>query len=361
MSETQLMVPAQPAGTLATQPAREIEAGTTAVEAFGRQEMTRHAETAATMTAAQARAEVEARYIVAQQRPRDLHYVYGKLINECKRPGFAEAARYKRPAGRKKNGDGEWVPSFIEGPSIRFAEACARLMGNLDVRGPAVISDTPSRVIIRVVAIDMETNASYTGDVAIEKTTEKRDVKKGTVVLAERTNSYGDRVYIVEATEAETKMRVAAETSKLLRTLVLRLVPGDIVDDCMAQCIETVSSATKADPERQKKRMVAAFTALGIEPRELVAYLGKPLEQVVPSEVASLLAIHQALKDGSTTWEEIAGEAARKAAAELLAKEEAAAGPKTAAEKLAAKVEKEKATKGSAKPADEPPPPLDLK
>ena len=67
-------------------------------------------ETAGTVLAAQAKAQIEARYIMAERHPRDLDIVRAKLIKECKRPGFAAVARYLKPIGRG-----------VEGPSIRFA------------------------------------------------------------------------------------------------------------------------------------------------------------------------------------------------------------------------------------------------
>ena len=69
-------------------------------------------ETTAGALAAQAKAAVEARYIMAMQRPRDWDQVRLSLLKECDRTNFAEVAIYRKPVGQG-----------IEGPSIRFAEA----------------------------------------------------------------------------------------------------------------------------------------------------------------------------------------------------------------------------------------------
>ena len=52
--------------------------------------------------AEQARALTQARVMVALQRPRDYEEVRRRLMNDCKRPRFAEAARYAKPMGDGK-------------------------------------------------------------------------------------------------------------------------------------------------------------------------------------------------------------------------------------------------------------------
>src|SRR5262245_44757755 len=104
--------------------------------------MTHRAETATSAIAAQAMATVQARYVMALQSPRDVDTVRIKLLSECKRPGFAEVAVYARPAGKKKDEEsGRWVDNIVRGPSIRFAEACARISGNILVQSPVLFED----------------------------------------------------------------------------------------------------------------------------------------------------------------------------------------------------------------------------
>ncbi|HYG12344.1 MAG TPA: hypothetical protein VD835_20545, partial [Pyrinomonadaceae bacterium] len=106
-------------------------------EGFGSQTMVRANETSTTALAAQAKAQIEARYIVAMQRPRDMDTVRTKLLKECSRPGFAKVARYSKPVGGSK----------IEGPSIRFAEAALRCMGNVVPESFVVWDDEEKRVV----------------------------------------------------------------------------------------------------------------------------------------------------------------------------------------------------------------------
>lgn len=335
--ETQVMnpTPANGTGALATvEGVQEIEAGVIARQGFGTSEITRQAETAAISAAAAARAEVESRFIVAMQRPRDLLSVHARIVRECRRTGFAEVARYKLPRGGKT----------IEGASIRFAEAAARNMGNLDIR-TMVISDTETRQIVKAIVTDLETNATYSDDLVIEKFVERSFVKEGQRVLGERINSAGKKAYLVDATEADIRTKRAAEISKAIRTLILRVVPGDIVDDAMDQVVKTLRKNAEEDPDREKKRILGAFLDIGIKPEQLAEYLGHPIDSATSTELVDLVAIGRSLKEGQTTWEALVSDRAAKLAEDRAKKvaEEGAKDPgfvakKTAAQKLAEKV-----------------------
>lgn len=252
-------------------------------------------ETAITASAAQARAAVEARFVMALHRPRDLDNVRLKLMSECKRPRFAEVARYRRPIGNDKT---------IQGPSIRFAEAAIRQMGNIDQQTHTIYDDAKKR-ILRVEVTDLETNSTYSKELTISKTVERRKLRRGQEPLGTRANSYGDQVYIVEAAEGELSSKQDAEISKALRTLSLRLLPGDILDECMEQCIQTEHNKSAEDPAAARKRIADSFGSQGVQPSDLKAYLGHDLATCSPAELQQLRHTFSALRDGFTTWVEI--------------------------------------------------------
>lgn len=263
--------------------------GSAMTETAGGRTLTVTADLNQAALAAQATAQVQARFVMADRRPRSWDDVRVKLLAECRRPGFAEVARYRKPVG-----DG------IEGPSIRFAEACMRYAGNMSC-DTIPINDTRSARTLTVVVTDYETNASYSGNVTIQKTVERKNAK-GRVVMGERKNSYGDTVYIVEATEDELLNTQNAMVSKAARTLILRMIPGDIVEEGQTQCIETSKAADARDPRAAQKRLTDAFASRGVMPSELERYLGHPLQAITASEGAELKAIFEAIKDGETTW-----------------------------------------------------------
>lgn len=262
-------------------------------------------ETALAASASQAKAMVEARFIMAIHRPRDMDAVRLRVLKDCKRPGFAETARYRRPVGKKKNEDtGRWEESYVEGPSIRFAEAAVRAMGNIDIQTPIIYDDEEKR-IVRCSATDLETNATWSKDFTISKTVERRNLKQNQKPLGTRQNSYGETVYIVHATDSEVEVKTAAEISKAVRTLGLRLVPGDILDEAMFQCVATLRNADASDPDAARKKMVDAFDSIGVKPSDLRVYMEHDVGSCSPAELAELRALYTTIKEGATTWVEV--------------------------------------------------------
>lgn len=258
---------------------------------FGAHELAIRTETATAAMTAQAKAAVEARFILALQRPRDIDTVRSKLLKECRRPGFAQVARYSKPVGGQR----------IEGPSIRFAEAALRLMGNV-LPETSVIYDDDRKRITRVSVTDLETNLTYSSDVSVEKTVERSNLKDGQVPLSSRKNSYGKTVYLLPATEDDIANKVNAAVSKALRGHALRILPGDILEESMDLCVATLQSEAAADPDREKKKVLDAFAALRVMPNHLAEYLAHPVDQCSPAELVELRALYQAIKDGETTW-----------------------------------------------------------
>ncbi len=268
---------------------------------FTGEEMQVQHETAAIAIAAAAKASIEARYILAMKRPRDWDTVRTKLLKECERPGFAEAAIYKKPVGSKKNEEtGEWEKQFIEGLSVRFAEAAIRNVSNFYSSATSIYDDL-DKAIVRVTVMDLESNATIEMDVHVTKSVERRSLKKGQRPIAQRVNSYGDAVFIVAATDDEVLNKTNALISKALRNGVLRLLPGDIQDECEEKCRATQRNRDAQDPAAAKKRLFDGFAALGIMPDQLKDYLGH-VGELQPAELADLRGIYSAIRDGETTW-----------------------------------------------------------
>ena len=139
---------------------------------------------------------VEARYIMAIRRPRDMDVVREKMLKECRRPSFAAVARYQKPIGRDKS---KW-PS---GPSIRFAEAAVRNMTNITVETMTVYDDREKR-IVRVTVTDLEANVPYAQDVTITKTIERRQRKEGDQVLRKPGSALVDGQKVERAAPAKS-------------------------------------------------------------------------------------------------------------------------------------------------------------
>jgi hypothetical protein len=289
-------------------------------------------ETAGAAMAERARALVEARAIMAIRNPRSWDDVRTRLLNECRRPGFAKAARYRKPVG-----DG------IEGPSIRFAEAAIRYMRNLAIE-TTVVYDDEAKQILRVSVTDLEANVPYEQDVVVTKTVERRKPPRGDAPFRTRANSFGDTIYILAATDDECLNKTNALVSKALRTQALRLLPGDILDECMALCIQVSHDEDARDPDAARKAMASAFFSVGVSAGQLAEYLGHDLAQVTPAELLELRALYSAIRDAETSWAEVMDSRGG-------SKQEGSAS------KVAEIVAKHKAKKGKGKAEQKPEPP----
>ena len=259
---------------------------------FGSTQSQAIVETASSTMAAQAKAAVEARYIMAMRKPRNFDDARAALLKECRRPFFAQVAKYHKPIGQG-----------VEGPSIRFAEAAIRCMTNIYPEVSTIYDDREKR-IVRVAVTDLECNVTYHKDIVVDKTVERKN-PDGREIASERINKQGNRIFIVLATEDEMLNKENALVSKALRTCALRLIPGDLIDEAMAMVEETLAAGDRVDPDQKKKALFDAFDALGVKPSQITEYLGHSTDAIQPAEITKLRKIYAAIKDGESTWAEV--------------------------------------------------------
>lgn len=283
-------------------------------------------ENAAVAMAAQQKAIVEARYKMALARPRDLDMVRQAMLKDARRPSFANVAIYHKPVGKG-----------IEGPSIRFVEAAIRNMTNI-LTETATVSEDDERRVIRVAVSDLETNTYFSQDVTVTKTVERAKLPQGEKPIRVRTNSYGKPVYILHGTDDDILNKQNALISKAVRTLGLRLIPGDLVDEALWYVRQTMQKQDAADPDAAKNRLIDAFAQIGVAVEQLKDYVGHELSTLAPNELQPLRAIYSAIKEGETSWKAVMDDKAEK---EAEAKQSAKNG-KVAAAKAAPKQETKK-------------------
>lgn len=260
---------------------------------FGETALEQRREIAATALAARARAEIQARFIVAMERPRNVDEFRARMLHHCKRPRFASVAEYAKPVGK----------GTVKGPSIRFVEAAIQEFTNAGP-GVTVIYDDDDKRGIRVSVTDYERNVTYDEEIVISKTVERRDAR-GAEVMGTRTNTFGDIVYIVRASDDDVATKQAAMVSKRIRTLGLRVLPPDIVDECMERCRQTRRDEHAADPDATRKQIVDAFAALSILPRSLDEFLGHPFAEASPSELDDLRVAFATIREGEARWSDL--------------------------------------------------------
>ena len=253
------------------------------------------AETASTAVAAQAKAMVEARYVMALRRPRNWDQVRQDLLKECKRPSFAhnKSAFYRKPIG-----DG------VEGLGIRFVEVALRCMTNVLVETSMVYEDD-SKEIHRVSVTDLESNLTYPLDVRVTRTVERSKPSDDGSYISVRKNSYGKNVYTVPATDDDLLNKRSAQISKAIRTLGLRIIPGDLQDEA-EEIIKSIRMNEAArDPNAERKRISDAFAEIGVKVADLTEYLGHSLDTCSPTELVNLRGIYGAIRDGEASWKSV--------------------------------------------------------
>jgi hypothetical protein len=250
--------------------------------------------TIASVLAAQAKAEIEARYQVAMMRPRNIEMVRTKLKAECDRPGFAECAYYV-------------IKNRGEGLSIRFAESALRAMGNIDARATVIYDDDEKR-LMKIEVLDLESNVGIPTMAVIKKTVERKFLQKGEIAISTRVNSYNEVVYTRAATDDEVRPKVNSEISKAIRTAILRLLPGDIQDECKARIIEIRKGAIPTDPSAQRRKIIDSFSSIGVTVELLERYLTHGIDTCSDHELQDLRDLYGNIKAGETTFHAALGD-----------------------------------------------------
>jgi hypothetical protein len=291
--------------------------------------MTEYVEQNVSMVQQYAAARIQAAYSVADRRPRQIEVVRQEVLRECSRPSFctpdetkngSSLAIYRVPRGSVKQQDGTWVNNNIEGPTIRFAEMMMRSWGNLAIEVNPMGEDDRQRLLL-VSCTDYQSRNSCNEVVTVPKTVERKKLKAGDECLSQRTNTYGDPVYLVKATDDELAMRTNALISKARRNLILQTVPGWLIEEGVEMVRRTARTKDAQDPDAARRKLFDAYATVGVTAAQLVEYLGHG-NQLSPTELEDLRGYYSGIKDGFTTW------------AAVVASKEAAGEDKGAAEQL---------------------------
>jgi hypothetical protein len=252
-------------------------------------------ETASSAIAAQSKAMVESRYIMAMRNPRNWDQVRADLIKECRRPSFAnnKSAYYIKPIGQG-----------VEGLGIRFVEVALRCMKNVLVETTMIFEDEIKEVH-RVSVTDLEANITYPLDVRVSKTVERSKPNSDGSYISVRKNSYNKDVYTVVGTDDDLLNKRGALISKAIRTIGLRIIPGDLCDEAEDIIKHIRLDEAAKDPDAERRKIVDAFSSIGVSATDLAAYLGHDLGKCAPAQIVTLRGIYGAIKDGEATWQTV--------------------------------------------------------
>lgn len=237
--------------------------------------------------AEQVKAEIQMGYWMAFQFPRDEETARLKILHECERPSFADKVEYEIKYGNE----------YVHGPTIRLAEVIFKYWKNLRENSKITFEDDKIRRV-SVSVIDLETNGSYNDEVEVSKFIEKK-YNRNKEAISERKNSNGEMVYLVPATQDEFSRETEKAKSKTLRKCILRLVPQDLIDQCLLKARNTLIAADKEDPDGKRREMIAAFAKIGIMPDKLSKLLGHDTSFIKEEELLRMRKIYRALEEGA--------------------------------------------------------------
>lgn len=220
--------------------------------------------------------EVQAAMIVAKRFPRDEIESFNRIIRACQRKSLAEQAMYEYPRGGTK----------VTGPSIRLAEAMAQNWGNIDY-GIIELEQRNTESQVMAYAWDLETNTRQTKIFSVPHI---RPTKKGNKVLDDPRDIYE---------------MVANQGARRLRTCILGVIPGDVIDAAIDQCEVTLKSNNTEPLIDRVRKMVKSFEDKFSVSKEMIEeFLGCKSEAISENDFIRLRKVYRSLKDGMSNRED---------------------------------------------------------
>lgn len=216
-------------------------------------------------------AEAQGQLILAKKFPRSMTIAMTEFLESCKSPEFAATAFYS-------------VPNRGSGPSIRFAEEAARCYGNFQY-GHRELSRTDGKSEVEVYAWDMQNNNYSKRQITVMHV---RDKSGGSVPLRD---------------QADIDNRIANVASKQMRGRILALLPKHLVAAGQEACKRTLAGGGEKPLSDRIVAMVQAFGRFGVNKVHLETHLGHDVDNTTVDELADLMGIYNAIKEGGKASE----------------------------------------------------------
>jgi hypothetical protein len=216
-------------------------------------------------------AEAMGKLMVAKKFPRDKAAAFDALMEECSRPTMAAEAEYSYPRG------GETVT----GPSIRLAEAMARVWGNIDY-GIRELSDDDDATEMEAYCWDLETNTISSQKFKVKK---ERSTRNGSYKLTDQRDVYEQNANL---------------GSRRLRARILAVLPADLKEAALDACKRALTPKTKEEIPAKMADLLKAFAKFKVTADHLEKRIGKKVKDFAPEDYTNLVSIGNSLKDGFT-------------------------------------------------------------
>ncbi len=221
--------------------------------------------------------EVQAAMIIAKRFPRDQNEAHTRIMKACERYSLASKAMYAYPRGGKT----------VTGPSIRLAEVIAQNWQNLEF-GVRELSQYEGKSEAEAFAWDMEMNTKQIKTFQVPHIRYTKE--KGNVRLTDPRDVYE---------------YVASLGARRMRACILGIVPGDVVEDAVAQCEKTLREGNKKKPIQDRIRiMLKSFDEIGITQAIIEQRLRHEVGITTDDELLELNKIGRSISDNITSREE---------------------------------------------------------
>ncbi|MGE7840086.1 hypothetical protein ACQKNX_04775 [Lysinibacillus sp. NPDC093712] len=220
--------------------------------------------------------EVKGQIFMAKQFPRNVFQAEQRVLDTCRRPALAQVAMYQYPRGGQR----------VTGPSIRLAEAIAQNWGNLSY-GIQELEQRDGESVAKAFCWDLETNVRQ------EKVfTVKHSMKaKGTIKKLE------DPRDIYE--------KVANDGARRLRSCILGVIPGDIIDKAIIQCNETLAGNSQGPLKDRIANALRSYKENHRVTQEMIeAKFGYNADSFTEYDYVELINIFNSLRDGLSKVED---------------------------------------------------------
>lgn len=215
--------------------------------------------------------EVQVAMLSAKRFPRDELTAMDRIKKSCQRMTLAEVAIYSYPRGGQN----------VSGPSIRLAEAIAQNWGNMDF-GVIELERREGASEMMAYAWDLETNTRSTKTFTVRH---KRDTKQGSKDLTDERDIYE---------------MAANQGARRVRSCIMNVVPGDVVDLAVKEARATLASGDKRPVSEILKEMLKAFKDLGVTQEMIERYMDKKAADLLKEELVDLRGVYKAIKDGQS-------------------------------------------------------------
>ena len=212
-------------------------------------------------------ANIDTQVLTAKAYPRDIKRCMQEIVDIlCIDEEIAAACYYTLPRDGKT----------LTGPSIRLAEICASVFGNIQA-GTEFVSNNGKHVVVKGWCRDLEKN--YTVETAVTKS-----------IINKYNKPYS------ESMQATT---MAAASAIALRNAIFKIVPQVFIEKAYKKAMDiAVGGKDKVKFENKRQKVFEGLENLKISADRVLKYFNKRnINEITPDELKEIIGIGTSIKD----------------------------------------------------------------